>query len=219
MPTVVCVDMKEASDEMPLIVEQLEQSNHVFPMQTLSRKSSNSNGVHHQHSSDSEEAEAVDTVIQDYIDQVAATNLKQRRTSFAENKELATLAIPDVHPQLRSGNDSGNQQLTPGSRDREVRFSPTTPVNQVSSVPATPRTSALKKVSQITPEPTPEPLQDEILPSMNILDVHDVENQREQTLKSEKELNHAKKLLRLAFVEFYRGLGLLSNYRYVYLSS
>lgn len=78
------------------------------------------------------------------------------------------------------------------------------------SVASTPR-SALKRVSNIPEEPEDEP---EIEPAAaGVLDFRDIENQKHM-FKSEKEFNQAKKLLRLAFVEFYRGLGLLSNYRY-----
>lgn len=46
---------------------------------------------------------------------------------------------------------------------------------------------------------------------MVLMSHSDIENQKGQT--SRKQLDHAEKLLRLAFVEFYRGLGLLSRYR------
>lgn len=208
----ICADVKDKSDEMPLIAEQMESTNNVYPMQTFPMTSS-SKGGHNEASSD-EEGE-VDTVIQDYIDQVAATNLKQRRASFAETTELAALAIPDHH-YPRSGSNppallpsSGNLSIS-GSRNT-VRFSPTS--GDASSVQSTPRGSALKKVSQI-PEPAQEP--EPQLPAeveASILLDSDIESQK-QTVKSERELVHAKKLLRLAFVEFYRGLGLLSNYRF-----
>jgi len=191
------------------------------PMQSLEMTPSSKG--HHNGSSDEDDEEEkgegeeeregeVDNVIQDYIDQVAATNLKQRRTSFAEMSELPALAIPD---NSRFSSVSGPVSTTspgnPTPRSRgTTRFSPAT--SDSSSMPTTPR-SALKKGSQI-PEPPPasEQLQGELAACIHL--DNDIENQKDQTIKSEKELIQAKKLLRLAFVEFYRGLSLLSNYRY-----
>lgn len=157
--------MKETS---PMIPEDDLKSNE-YPMQTFPMKAS--------------DGEEVDSVIQDYIDQVAATNLKQRRSNFAES-DLRELAIPAGGVGLPS----------PGVRN--VRFSPGTPDHHSSHSVAS---TALENVPE------------EIAPA---IDMSDIENQFKHTLKSEKEFNHAKNLLRLAFVEFYRGLGLLSNYRY-----
>jgi len=203
-----CADSKDTPDEVPLIAEEMQESSTVYPMQTISMNPS-SNG-HHELDRDEGERE-VDTVTQDYIDQVAATNLVQRRTNFVEATELAALAIPE-YP--RSGSvsismaSSGN--LTPGSHNT-VRVSPAT--SDASSLPPTPR-SALKRVSQI-PEPplASEQLQADVAISVQL--DNDIEKQQDQMLKSEKELNQAKKQLRLGFVEFYRGLGLLSNFRYI----
>lgn len=164
-------EAKETNPEMPLIPENDLKSNE-FPLQTFPMKS--------------EDSGEVDNVIQDYIDQVAATNLKQRRANFAEANDLE-LAIPEVRP--------GGVGLAPSPGGRNARF----------SSPVTPR-SALKKVSNIPEEP------EEIEPVPADL-VTDIENQKHH-LKSEKEFLNAKNLLRHAFVEFYRGLGLLSTFRY-----
>ena len=178
---------------MPLIPEDDLKSND-YPLQTFPMKPSPGG----QQKIDENDGGETDNVIQEYIDQVAATNLKQRRANFAEtNLELAV-------PNTRSGVGLGGQ-VSPRSR---VRFSPEGMDNSQYSVAPTPR-SALKKVSQI-PELPEEP---EIEAATVPVD-HDIENQKVPTLKTEKEFNQAKNLLRLAFVEFYRGLGLLASFRY-----
>lgn len=187
----VTVEVKKASDKEPLMSENSLKSNE-YPLQTFPMKPST---FDEKGSSIPEEEAEGDNAIQDYIEQVATKNLKQRRAAFSDvNMELQK---PVLH-----GQDTGfvvPGQLSPAT----VRHSPVTPMG--SSLPPTPK-SALKKVSQIPEqkEPETEPV---------ILD-NDLENQRVQSFKSQKELDQAKNTLRLAFVEFYRGLGLLSNYRY-----
>uniref|UniRef100_A0A7I4DLS2 Uncharacterized protein n=1 Tax=Physcomitrium patens TaxID=3218 RepID=A0A7I4DLS2_PHYPA len=184
------VPVKKASDKEPLMSENSLKSNE-YPLQTFPMKPST---FDEKGSSIPEEEAEGDNAIQDYIEQVATKNLKQRRAAFSDvNMELQK---PVLH-----GQDTGfvvPGQLSPAT----VRHSPVTPMG--SSLPPTPK-SALKKVSQIPEqkEPETEPV---------ILD-NDLENQRVQSFKSQKELDQAKNTLRLAFVEFYRGLGLLSNYR------
>jgi hypothetical protein len=163
-------DFKDAStDAMPLIPEGMEKST-VRPMQTLPAK----------HEEDEGE---LDTVIQDYIDQVAASNLKRRRGNLKGEFSDLEVAIP------------GSQFFSP--RGRTVRFSPVTSADHRSNP---------RKVS-----PEAEAEQSEV-EAMVLMSHSDIENQKGQT--SRKQLDHAEKLLRLAFVEFYRGLGLLSHYRF-----
>ncbi|KAG0589663.1 hypothetical protein KC19_1G037800 [Ceratodon purpureus] len=205
-PISIPKDLEGTTDAMPLISEDIENSNNVYQMQTFPVQPSNE--VHKDVDSEEDE-EGVDNVIQDYIDQVAASNLKQRRASFKAETALEV----DIPKYPRSGSLSltapGLQFPSPGGRN--VRFSPVSSEDDQGStpVPPAPRASALKKVSQI-PEPKPEP-KDEI---EVVIQNPDIEDQKQQTsMMSQKELDHAKKLLRLGFVEFYRGLGLLSNFR------
>lgn len=66
--------------------------------------------------------------------------------------------------------------------------------------------SAMKTASVI-----PEPIEEE-KEKVDIPGGDDIENQKTY---SQKELDQAKKQLQRAFMEFYRGLSLLSSYRYV----
>lgn len=148
-------DSKELSDEMPLIHED-ELQMQEFPLRSP-------HGVHSQVMGSQDEEES-DGAIQDYIDQVAAKNL---RSGHADNLPF--------------------------------------PLHSNPSSPATLR-SALKKVVSAVSGPLEE---DKVLE--DVVKGEDLENQKSY---SQKELDEARKLLRLAVVEFYRGLGLLSNYRY-----
>lgn len=201
-------DGEDTTDAMPLILENVEKSN-VYAMQTFPMKPTG--GAHRDADTEEDQGE-VESGIQDYIDQVATSNLKQRRANF-RGQTTIELAIP-AYP--RSGSVS---LMAPGSKfpspsGRSVRFSPVTPEDRdCQSVPPTPRSSALKNVSH-NPEPDPE-RDDEI--EVMILNQTDIENQKVgqiMTVKSRREFSHAKELLRLAFVEFYRCLRLLFNFRY-----
>ncbi|KAG0627990.1 hypothetical protein M758_2G242000 [Ceratodon purpureus] len=150
------INSKGVSDELPLIDEDTVKSDHDYQMQTFPLTPSRRDRaqIHDDES---------DNAIQDYIDQVAAKNLR-----------------------------------SPGHG--EVRFEPDSPT--VSSVTLK---SAMKKVSTI-----PEPVEDEKVVVEDVVRLDDIENQK---VYSQKELDHARKVLRQAFVEFYRGLSMLSNYR------
>lgn len=96
-------------------------------------------------------------------------------------------------------------QVARSPRSPGVRFLPDSP--GVSSPGAL--KSAMKRVSAV-----PEPVEEESAVVEGAVRLDDIETQRVYT---QKELDHARKVLRQAFVEFYRGLGMLSNYRYLRL--
>jgi len=144
--------------------------------------------------------------------------------SLSEAKELSD-ELPLVHEnELRRGrSDSDHGQF----RANEVGDGPDGPIHDYidqgsvknlrsrradahsqqdsASARSVPLRSALKKVSAI-----PELVENDKMLE-DVLGDHDLENHKSY---SQKELDHAKKVLRRAFVEFFRGLGLLSNYRY-----
>lgn len=197
--------MKEGADELPLLPDGTDKSGG-FQVQTFPMQASNGD---REHSDDSEEGEQ-DTVIQDYIFQMS--NLKQRRGSCRD----AELEI-----DVPNGSQGSISLIAPGTQSpRSVRFSPVS--SDGSSVLPSPR-SVLKKVSQFSddserahpgPDNTSAEVEEgEVPDEAGDIPEDDIENQKNQIYKSEKELNHAKRLLRLAFVEFYRGLGLLSSFR------
>jgi hypothetical protein len=194
--------LKETSSpDIPLIAEDDLKSNE-YPLQTFPMRSTSPRAPG---KIDEEDDDKVDNIIQEYIDQVAATNLKQRRANFSEVD--LELAIPNSG--LGVGLGAAGQVSTPRNH---VRFSLDTKDHgsQYPAGPPTPR-SALEKVSHIRQPPEePELAEPATIPSVD----HDIENQKLPALRTEKEFNQAKDLLRLAFMEFYRGLGLLSSFRY-----
>jgi hypothetical protein len=158
---------KGRSDELPLIDDDTVKLDQEYQMQTFPLTPSRRDlGQVNRYDEDDEP----DNAIQDYLDQVAAVNLRS-----------------PGHGSVRFQSDSA-------------------------AVSPAPLKSAMKKVST-----TPEPIEDEkVVVQDHVMRLDDIENQKAY---SQKELDHARKVLRQAFVEFYRGLGLLSNYRYLRLAS
>lgn len=169
----------------------------------------------------------IETVIQDYIEQVASSNLRARR-SFSRGLSLSSprdvegsavdfdVPIPDLEQD-----DIADAQ--PPARSRSVRFTPETETQTTSTPKISPR-SALKNNPSLKIDPVrPTFLGEQSSTKAKEIEVTTVAQEMEQVLVesdqksntlNQKKLQEAEKLLRLAFVEFYRGLSLLKSYRF-----
>lgn len=202
---------EKVSDKLPLIEDDLRSEE--FQMQSFPMKPIHEED--HQY-----EVGEIETVIQDYIEQVASSNLRARR-SFSRGFSLSSpsdegsvdfdVPIPDLEQD-----DIADAQ--PPVRSRSVRFTRET---QTTSTPKISPRSALKnpslKIDPIRPtflgeQSSTKAEEIEVTVTQEMEQV--VEDNRKSNTLNQKKLQEAEKLLRLAFVEFYRGLSLLKSYRF-----
>lgn len=206
---------EKVSDKLPLIEDDLRSEEfqmQSFPMRPIHEED-------HQY-----EVGEIETVIQDYIEQVASSNLRARRSfsrglSLSSSRDEGTSVDFDVSiPDLEQDDNIADAQQPP-VRSRSVRFTPET---QTTSTPKiSPRPAALKnpslKIDPIRPtflgeQSSTKAKEIEVTVAQEMEQV--VEENRKSNTLNQKKLQEAEKLLRLAFVEFYRGLSLLKSYRF-----
>lgn len=203
---------EKVSDKLPLIEDDMRSEE--FQMQSFPMKPIHEED--HQY-----EVGEIETVIQDYIEQVASSNLRARRSlsrgfSLSSPRDEGSVDFDVPIPDLEQVDIADAQ---PPVRSRSVRFTP--PGTQTASTPKLSPRSALRnpslKIDPIRPTFLGEQLStkaEEIEVTVTQEMEQVVEDNRKSNTLNQKKLQEAEKLLRLAFVEFYRGLSLLKSYRF-----
>ena len=197
------------SDGTPLIQENLKSDE--FPMQPLLMKPSDEDTTYSE--GEQEEESELEGIIQSFIASMANTTPRGRISPGSTyNPDLEAFSIlSETKPSPRR------------ARSNWVELAPSGIDNSDKRVPR----SAMKKKS-LTLEPTRtvhmlgerEKVGDSSSEAKEIEVVvinPDVKEETQVPVITQKKLNHAMKLLRMAFIEFYRGLGLLKSYRSVFI--
>lgn len=206
---------EKVSDKLPLMEDDMRSEE--FQMQSFPMRPINEEDHHC-------EAGEIETVIQDYIEQVASSNLRARK-SFSRGLSLSPSrddASVDFDTRSRDLEQDDTADAQPPVRSRSVHFTRETPTTPAAKIPPK---SVVKSPSLKVDATRPTFLGEQsstMAEEIEVTVAQEMEpaaedDQSKSSTVNQKKLQDAEKLLRLAFVEFYRGLGLLKSYRFDHL--
>lgn len=160
-----------------------------------------------------EEEGELEGIIQSFIASVASTTPRERISPGSrDNPDLEAFSIlSETKPTFRRAS-SNRVEFAPNGVDNSGKRLPRSAMKKRSLTIEPTRTEQnilgeREKVGNLSSESK----------EIEVVVIHpDVKEERQVPVFTQKKLNHAMKLLRMAFIEFYRGLGLLKSYRSVF---